>query len=1668
VADTSAPAGETNVGEGQQPDPLDPNLDERTRRRNASFLELGARKAGLAFTLRDRSKPLQDSIDAYRREVEYAMEEQGAREDVGIALNAFDEIVKELLAQEPKPKGKEEDPKTKTAAFKNWFKKSKVVDADGKPMEVYHGTYKQEFSDENPEGGAFTTFDSFVNWFSTDSDVSDAYAGFTHTSMVYPVYLSIQNPLKVTQDANVRVGASTLKLLSKLGLKPDEFDFGDGVGKLDQVPVWRLINNRLFLQTAAEKGYDGIEMNERGYKTFAAFSPTQIKSLYNKGTYKQDSEIFTEQVSKPQEDIIVNSNGAFLKPKNPRGFPEASAAFRTLTEADDAYDDVGEAVFITGMDVNPKERGKGTGSRLLYKITEWADKKNKRLALMPAASGGLSQKQLIEWYKRNGFREVGDYLVREPESQTDQAYDWKKYGDPDPKESAEIEAALTGTTAIGAARWLSKNAPTAADREIAKSIINMLTRLQNSGITFSFNIAHTGDITPIQLHDARGLTKTKADSVEVWLNGADLKGFVGVSYETALHELLHAATVGTIHVGERSPPGSHFNNVYKDLVKIHNAIIAHWNQRYVAIQKGAAPKFEFETILKSGLTNAFANERETVTWGMTNPEARDYLESIPYMGGSIWSKFVSTIRTMLGLPAKANTALSELLRVTDVLLQTSAADLINESQKAGLTITGYDLQKNPRAVEDEIISEQRSRPTAANPQEATEQAVEDPIRFMRKAAQGSPTLVTAGEIVRKGALSLRPMWDIAKEAADMGFRQIKTVEEQLRRAGARKEMLDRRNDAFIESMSKFAKENPAAYKRMAEFMNAASRQRMDVRDSDTPPTEYSVEDKAIYRTLRREWEALVPAAKTMSNAFINQYKQFRNEYFVALKQSIRDQYVDDPVRTARVIAAMEQKYNSYNPYYIPFVRVGEYWVNYTDPTNGEETSEAYETLSEQARRVVELKNRGIDTTAFKQVDFKKYSYKSGPVNQFFEEVKKDIMRAIPTYADMTAEERANTVEMREDLLERLYQSSLLLHPESSLLRQFEMQRKGVLGFIEDPLRAFSIKSQSYASQIAQIAHKGKIEWALQDARVKNRKNPNPAMSTIITHVADMIYAKDTTDADAMFNKAANNINRLGFVWYMGFSPASAAANLLQTPMVGYPVLAGRFRNPVKSLSVLTNAFLEVVGSGADVKTFGERFVAAAEAKIAQGRDVNSLPEMERLFYEIDRAGVMNAGSPMHDLDIVSKYGAEGGSKVEKGLHAATKMAGVMFQRAEAINREATALAAYRLAKARMSSGGALNNAQFKNAVRIAGEVVTEAHGDYQHGLAPKVFLDPKIRTLLMFKKFPAHMAAVYMRLFREMFDKADPEVRKTARIQFTGMMGMSAIFSGVVGMPFYYIVRDLCNMLLGDDDDPYDFDYEMYIYLYENLGGDWANRITRGWIGDFGADIGTRVSYESSPLLGGSKQLPFIGGLLGLRDPKNNPSAEATMKDFIVEAIGPLAGMPLQVARGIDKFQQGDIRRFLEGITPLAGVRNVLKAIRMNEEGALTSRGDPIISDLTEAEIAMQALGLTPQRLSSQYRLNAQKKDIQAKVEERKQSLINQYFSATLRNDTKRAEQLVKDMHEFNLANPYKGVAITGETLRASAKTRAKQRAQSQGGVYIPKQFKPMFSDAPIFAEPEE
>jgi hypothetical protein len=646
-----------------------------------------------------------------------------------------------------------------------------------------------------------------------------------------------------------------------------------------------------------------------------------------------------------------------------------------------------------------------------------------------------------------------------------------------------------------------------------------------------------------------------------------------------------------------------------------------------------------------------------------------------------------------------------------------------------------------------------------------------------------------------------------------------------------------------------------------------------------------------------------------------------------------------------------------------------------------------------------------------------------------------------------------------------------------MLRQFGLERKGTLGYIEDTLAAYDHKAPVYATQISQVAHKGQIEHEIDSARKQNASNPDTKMSDIITHVAKVVYGIDTIRADDPLNRIANNVNRLGFTYYMGFNPASALVNLLQTPTVMFPLLAGEFHGlgQTKIMNTLFSAMTKIIGGSVGQQTYGEKLVESAEAKIdaavAKGKTreeaIAALPEMERVFLSFRDQGILNAGDPSHDFGSVAKHGSGETSAFGKGVRAFTKYSAIMFQRAEAINREAGALATYQLMKQRLSGRANMDNQEkYDQAIRKATEMVTKAHGDYQHGLAPKIFLSPAMRVIFMFKKFPAHMAALYMRLFKDIFSGVDPEVRKVARIQFTGLMGMSAIFAGTMGMPFYYIVRDMMNLMLNrDDDDPYDFDFAFYNYLSDMWGQPMANRITRGWLGDLGGDVASKVGYASSPLLGGTKQLPFIGGLLGLRDGKNTASTEDDLKSYIAEAAGASAGMALQIARGVDKLAQGDVYRFLEGVAPMAAMRNISKSIRLAKEGALTTRGEPIVEDISLVEIALQAVGITPQRLASQYQLNAWQKDIEKQLLDRRQSLLNQFFNAQARQDYETAAEIRDEMKRFSTVNPEKGLAITDDTISASARTRAKQSKDTKAGIYLSKPFRQRFADVPVYAE---
>lgn len=241
-------------------------------------------------------------------------------------------------------------------------------------------------------------------------------------------------------------------------------------------------------------------------------------------------------------------------------------------------------------------------------------------------------------------------------------------GDPSPEEAEAVERGLNGKNPIEAAAWLAENAPPQY-AVIAEKVRDKLQSLNKTGVRFGMAIIKAGDIGESALRGARGVTipsfSNGQQTISVALNGSDMKGRVGTSYRTALHELVHAATLQPLDRGMKGI-GREYAQASDDLYAVGDAIIAHINER-AAKNRDALTKFEAATL--QGRTNFTQSPFEVIAWALSSKEAQDYLESIPYKQKSLWTAFVEAVRKVLGLAPSADTALSEVLRISDILLK---------------------------------------------------------------------------------------------------------------------------------------------------------------------------------------------------------------------------------------------------------------------------------------------------------------------------------------------------------------------------------------------------------------------------------------------------------------------------------------------------------------------------------------------------------------------------------------------------------------------------------------------------------------------------------------------------------------------------------------------------------------------------------------------------------------------------------------------------------------------------------------------------------------------------------------------------------------------------------------------------------------------------------------
>jgi hypothetical protein len=188
---------------------------------------------------------------------------------------------------------------TQTQAFKLFFEGSKVVDENGNPRVVYHGTQSPgaEFTEFVPQGG-FGGWNNMGSWFSSEREHAERLTENLEPPHggVIPAYLSIKNPLETDWDTlqnEIRTAIDNYNKdnPSETPLNP----WGGTQGETSRVGK--------FLKGHFKKlGYDGIIIKafegdgQPTQDVYVAFDSNQIKhATRNKGTFATASQNIYEQ-----------------------------------------------------------------------------------------------------------------------------------------------------------------------------------------------------------------------------------------------------------------------------------------------------------------------------------------------------------------------------------------------------------------------------------------------------------------------------------------------------------------------------------------------------------------------------------------------------------------------------------------------------------------------------------------------------------------------------------------------------------------------------------------------------------------------------------------------------------------------------------------------------------------------------------------------------------------------------------------------------------------------------------------------------------------------------------------------------------------------------------------------------------------------------------------------------------------------------------------------------------------------------------------------------------------------------------------------------------------------------------------------------------------------------
>jgi len=371
---------------------------------------------------------------------------------------------------------------------------------------------------------------------------------------------------------------------------------------------------------------------------------------------------------------------------------------------------------------------------------------------------------------------------------------------------------------------------------------------------------------------------------------------------------------------------------------------------------------------------------------------------------------------------------------------------------------------------------------------------------------------------------------------------------------------------------------------------------------------------------------------------------------------------------------------------------------------------------------------------------------------------------------------------------------------------------------------------------------------------------------------------------------------------------------------------------------------------------------------------------------------------------------------------------------------------------------------FQAAIAEAREIAGQTLGDFSRQMKPRYFTSPLLSVLTKFKQYAVLATYVVMRNlylsigapfskgelaeYRAQLEKdlkADPdkdaiikqrmkeieaqrkELYSEARRRMAGILGITFLYGGIEAMPFFSMLGPIVAMFAGggdDDEDPSLFEWHSWFrnYMQETFGGATGAILSRG--------LGTAVTGGAL-----SERVSLDLKDLWYRDGRYSPDVRQGVLETAIANSGPVVGLGMNFVDAYGLAKEGQLDRAFEKLLPAIASKPLVGARIATEEGR-TRRGVELAGDFSAWEVAMQAVGLQPERFAI-----AQKNAIDAKLHEQKvlnekNSLLNRLW---MERDTDEYDNVLDKISDFNDRHPV--LAITGKTIQESFKNRAKNQA---------------------------